>query len=190
MVQTKGRGFLDRIPQGRTTQDSAHVEDRPNPLALPGLCGFPELVFTRMFANCYSISPGVNRFVPAARGMYMISRLLTLALCTLAAFGQSLASGGNARGQDAGTLTHVSRRVSRNLRIDQQDPPEPVAMQSAVIEDSEENSTSRSRANETRSPHDEHEEGSASHRSPSAHAYAFDLTANRPLIYRLCKLLI
>ncbi len=129
--------------------------------------------------------------------MHMTFRLVTLAFCTLAAFGQSFASGGNAHGEDSGTvfcrpaaLGHASRPAPRKNYFEQQDAPEPAAVQNVAIEDSDENPTYRSRAHETRSPHDLLEDRSISHRPPSAHTCHADLMSSGPLIYRLCKLLI
>jgi hypothetical protein len=132
-----------------------------------------------------------------ARAMYMTSRLLTLALFALAAYGPVSAEVGTIQAEYARPSfsqpvyhAHVPRRAYRNSRCDQEHPPEPIAMETAAIEDSEENSTGRSRGDETRSFHDLPEVRSGLHHPPSAEAHPAVLAPDRSLIYRLCKLLI
>jgi hypothetical protein len=118
----------------------------------------------------------------------MASRFTTLALLTLAALVHLAAGASSARGQGVGGVPYPQRQA--RLRFDLLDVSESAALQSAAIEDSDENSLSRYRADETRHCHDLRENTSHSYR-PAAHpSRQVDTTAGPALIYRFCKLLI
>jgi hypothetical protein len=124
--------------------------------------------------------------------MHMTSRHSILATPTLAALALFAASAASDQGQHPGTAfpgpvngTHTPRH-----RVELPTMPEPIALQPAAIEDSDENSTGRSRADETRNSYGVHDTRATLCRPPSAAFYHADLTPTRPLIYRLCKLLI
>ena len=121
----------------------------------------------------------------------MASRLLTLALFTLAALVQLAAGANSARGPDAVALASVQPLQGRaRLRFDLLDVSESAALQVAAIEDSDENSASRYRADETRHSHDTQQSTSRSQRTGALQSVRRDALSGPSLVYRFCKLLI
>lgn len=122
----------------------------------------------------------------------MASRFTTLALLTLAALVNFTAGASSARGQDVDPVSSAlasQGQAPRRARLDVLDVSESPALQSAAIEDSEENSAGRNRADETRYYHDIPQNASRTQGPGALRTRHRDATPCS-LIYRFCKLLI